>query len=382
MANVKTITLGGTEQKVIISGQNCDIRNDGADTIYASAQPNITAGADGVLAIPVGQAAKLLDTKGTVYLKGTGVVQICGSDYSELVFKCAATSSGEGGEVTKTYVDNSDKTTLQLAKQFAEENFSNPNLLDNSWFGKGVINQRGKTEYSGARVYCIDRWRIGSSTTIGNCTLTDDGINFVTTDETCDFEQTLENYNMIVGKLCTISYGDNLGDVYSLTFTMGEYCRETLGKLVFYSTSDRHIMFRCPANENASMKWAKLELGSVATPFIPLNPAAELAKCQRYYYQSWSGDIDTKGIITSAAMSNASLQNVEFPVTMRTTPTVTFYTSSGIANAVRDWNAGTDVTGVIAAYANERSVVPTSPESTGFTEGKYYGFHYSASAEL
>ena len=125
MANVKTITLGGTEQKVIISGQNCDIRNDGADTIYASAQPNITAGADGVLAIPVGQAAQLKDSSGKLYLYGTGIVQLCGHDDSEMVFKCAATSSGEGGEVTKAYVDNGDKTSLQLAKQFAEENFSN-----------------------------------------------------------------------------------------------------------------------------------------------------------------------------------------------------------------------------------------------------------------
>ena len=95
--NTKTITLTGSEQEIRISGQNCDIRNDGVDTVYAAGEPNITAGADGVMSIPAGHAVKLLGVEGTLYLLGSGTVQICGNDYSELVFKTAATSSGEGG---------------------------------------------------------------------------------------------------------------------------------------------------------------------------------------------------------------------------------------------------------------------------------------------
>ena len=33
-------------------------------------------------------------------------------------------------------------------------------------------------------------------------------------------------------------------------------------------------------------EWAKLELGSIATPFVPPDPATELTKCQRYYIGS------------------------------------------------------------------------------------------------
>ncbi len=99
MANYKTINLTGSEIAVEISGQNCDIRNDGTDTVYISRRPLITAGADGVMSVPAGQAAKLLDSNGTAYLTGTGTVLLCGNDYSELVFKVAATSSGEGGTV-------------------------------------------------------------------------------------------------------------------------------------------------------------------------------------------------------------------------------------------------------------------------------------------
>lgn len=97
MANIKTIALSGAETAVYISGQNCDIRNDGTDTIYASAMPGVTTGADGVLSIPAGGAAKLLDTGGAVYLLGSGSVQLCGNDYAEQVFKSAASASGGGG---------------------------------------------------------------------------------------------------------------------------------------------------------------------------------------------------------------------------------------------------------------------------------------------
>lgn len=97
MANIKTIALTGAETAVYISGQNCDIRNDDTDIVYASAMPGVTAGADGVLSIPAGGAAKLLDTGGAVYLLGTGSVQLCGNDYSDQVFKVAASASGGGG---------------------------------------------------------------------------------------------------------------------------------------------------------------------------------------------------------------------------------------------------------------------------------------------
>ncbi len=121
MANIKTIVLSGAEEAVALSGTNCDIRNDGADTIYASANAEIVAGADGVLSIPAGGAAKLLDCEGIVYLLGTGSVMLCGNDYAESVFKSAATSSGEGGAgVSKTYVDSADESTLAEANDYTD----------------------------------------------------------------------------------------------------------------------------------------------------------------------------------------------------------------------------------------------------------------------
>lgn len=91
----KTITLAGAEVAVNgLDGANAHIRNDGADVIYAAKAAGITAGADGVLSIPAGQAATVYGISGTVYMQGTGSAQIISNDYSELPFKTSTASGG------------------------------------------------------------------------------------------------------------------------------------------------------------------------------------------------------------------------------------------------------------------------------------------------
>ena len=46
------------------------------------------------------------------------------------------------------------------------------------------------------------------------------------------------------------------------------------------------------AGNSLKLAWAKLEGGSLATPFVPPDYAAELAKCQRYYQVRTTNDID------------------------------------------------------------------------------------------
>ena len=95
----KTITLTGAEIAVTgLDGAHAHIRNDGTDVIYAAKTAGITAGADGVLGIPAGQAATVYGISGTVYMLGTGSAQIISNDYSELPFKTSATSGGSGAD--------------------------------------------------------------------------------------------------------------------------------------------------------------------------------------------------------------------------------------------------------------------------------------------
>ena len=95
----KTINLTGAEVAVLgLNGANAHIRNDGTATVYASTTPGITAGADGVISIPAGQAAAVYGAAGTVYLLGTGSVQLVGSDYTACPFKTSAQAGGSGAD--------------------------------------------------------------------------------------------------------------------------------------------------------------------------------------------------------------------------------------------------------------------------------------------
>lgn len=143
-----TISLTGSEVKAEFYGTNAWLRNDGTSMVYASKSPSVTAGADGVVSVPAGGSAPVFDAHGTVYLIGTGSVQLIGSDYSENPFKSSAQSGGSGADevaraaieahagnstihltaeqlsagVTeaKTYADSKDEETLAAAKEYAD----------------------------------------------------------------------------------------------------------------------------------------------------------------------------------------------------------------------------------------------------------------------
>ena len=93
----KTIALTGAEVKIEYGGGcNAWLRNDGTATVYAAKAAGITAGADGVVAVPAGGSAPLYGADGTVFLLGTGSVQLIGSDYSTNPFKTSTASGGSG----------------------------------------------------------------------------------------------------------------------------------------------------------------------------------------------------------------------------------------------------------------------------------------------
>ena len=93
----KTIALTGAEEKIEYGGGcNAWLRNDGTATVYAAKSAGVTAGADGVVAVPAGGSAPLYGADGTVFLLGTGSVQLIGSDYSTNPFKTSTASGGSG----------------------------------------------------------------------------------------------------------------------------------------------------------------------------------------------------------------------------------------------------------------------------------------------
>ena len=184
----------------------------------------------------------------------------------------------------------------------------NPNLLINPDF---KINQREKTEYNGPNpTYSVDRWFSSNiNSTIKVCDTEEDGryINLSTTENTTVsngrgyFRQILEE--TLSGKY-TLSADVRGSGVYFLSlfgpdantttkiytatenWTRVSVTVDASNNLNIGTTGNTAInafYIRLDPNSSIDFRNIKLERGSVATQFIPPDPATELAKCQRYY---------------------------------------------------------------------------------------------------
>lgn len=169
--------------------------------------------------------------------------------------------------------------------------YVNPNLLDN---GDLAVNQRGKTEYVGSG-YTADRWNIngaGGKVVLGKDTVTisSDGAAMAYVN------QPLPMGNELAGQTLTASLvladgtkltGSGVCPVspssgFSLFITIP--INDNIGLRVYKGVDTMVWQFRMTAECSVEFQRKfKLELGTVATPFVPPNPATELAKCQRYY---------------------------------------------------------------------------------------------------
>ena len=294
----------------------------------------------------------------------------------------AASDPVDYNEINDNYnkIDNGVKTALQGRAAY--------NLLDNSDF-RNPVNQRGITSTTTNGDYIADRWIVNISNNAATVSIGSGGITLKPTSSNyVGIYQKFEHYAEMSGKVYTLGVCIN-GMWESTTFTMAN---EGSGKplpsgLRVYSTGNTYqVMIRNISGATpVTIQRVALYEGSYTADTLPAYQpkgyAAELAECQRYYYQSWTGSIGANGIITRQAMALSRLASVELPCTMRTTPTITLYTSNGQAGAVKGWLDSVVVSGMTVVYANSKSFIPAH-EGNGLTIGNWYGFHYTASADL
>ncbi len=308
----KTIALTGAEIRVNYSGgTNAWLRNDGTDAIYASTTPGITAGADGVVSIPAGQAAAIYGACGAVYLLGTtGSVQLVGSDYTACPFKTAALGGSGADSVARAAIEAhaADADIHVTADEKAYWNtLSGKNELDNPDFR---VNQRGQNEYSTG--YTVDRWYI--STDKCKAAPETNGIRLTATatltSNTHAFWQNNEfplppgKYTLSLkaadvtgvwaARIRTVTAaGDYVDSYYTPRLQAGiNSVTVDLSDSEYISAVSIGFNKGTEAGNSLKLAWAKLEGGSLATPFVPPDYAAELAKCQRFYQVRTTNDID------------------------------------------------------------------------------------------
>lgn len=140
--------------------------------------------------------------------------------------------------------------------------------------------------------YTVDRW-VPLSSPSGYIKVINDGVQIC---GSMDFTQRPEYGTIKFGETYTVSASIN-SVVYSWTFIATE--NQIDKKLADYDDGG-YLLFKFIGNWGNhnfisilqynsdstiahTVNWMKLEKGSVATPFIPPDPASELLKCQRYY---------------------------------------------------------------------------------------------------
>lgn len=307
----KTIVFTGEEIRADYSGgTNAWLRNDGTATVYASTAPGVTAGADGVVSIPAGQAAAIYGACGGVYLLGTGSVQLVGSDYTACPFKTSAQGGGSGADsvaraAIEAHAGNAD-IHVTAAEKSAWDGLSNPNLLINPDFR---VNQRGQNEYSTG--YTVDRWyspgKCSAAPISGGVKLTSTVTASSTTHafwQNFEFPLPPGKYTLSLkaadvtgvwaARIRTVTAaGDYVDSYYTPRLQAGiNSVTVDLSDSEYISAVSIGFNKGNEAGNSLKLAWAKLEGGSLATPFVPPDYAAELAKCQRFYQVRTTNDID------------------------------------------------------------------------------------------
>ena len=233
-------------------------------------------------------------------------------------------------------VDQLDHTAQQIDDGLnIARGVSNPNLLDNWYFGNPV-NQRGKTEQYGGG-YFIDRW----IATEGKFALTNNGLTLAVGGANSWISHRLDVD--VEGQIITVSALTSDGKLYSgtgrLTKQSGVSVSFDGGGYVscYYAVEISMFQFsfaRYDATLPITIRAAKLELGSQQTLAhqdangnwvlneIP-NYGEQLRRCQRYYIE-----LNTLLVgfpyasIMIAESTTVAIGFIDLPVSMRTLPSV------------------------------------------------------------
>lgn len=224
------------------------------------------------------------------------------------------------------------KGSLSQLADYIGTKFSNPNLIINPDF---KINQRGETSYTSAVaqtikiVYSVDRWCLyGHSLTVNSdksVTITpttySDGALIQNLETPVDGDITVQVYAVGVSGTATISVGPSDG---SSTTEIGTL-NNGLNTFTF-SRGIKRLVIRVNSG-TLTLKYAKVEKGTVATPFVAPNPAEEYPKCQRYFQYIPKlyciPLVYTRDLISvSGKFFQATSGNL--PTEMRITPTLTY----------------------------------------------------------
>lgn len=152
----------------------------------------------------------------------------------------------------------------------------NDNLLINSDFKSGIINQKDKKNYTGKGIdqydYTIDMWAFIS--TSGSFEITAEGLK--NTGGNVNLAQFLEN-KLEVGKKYALTFSED-GVLKTTILTGGNYETTSMYRLI--NGKERILIY---LNAGKTINFVKLEIGEYFTGMPLWNEALELTKCRQYF---------------------------------------------------------------------------------------------------
>ena len=174
-----------------------------------------------------------------------------------------------------------------------------------------LINQRGYVSgaaTTAANQYTLDRWRVVTS---GQSISWTDSANIRTvTAPAGGVEQVIEDINILGGTHVLNWTGTATATVNGAAVAKG-------GAVTLTGGTSCTVRF-----SSGTFSLPQLEPGTTATPFERRSYGLELMLCQRYYFKS-TQSITALSPYTPSSSTSDMLVDVQFPVTMRATPTVT-----------------------------------------------------------
>lgn len=228
------------------------------------------------------------------------------------------------------------KGLLSQLANYLGNKFSNPNLLINPDF---KINQRGATSYE-KQGYSVDRWKIWNVTvtpstsggiTVKNDKYTDTGTFLQYLENATEGDSTLSCYVTSVSGTVTMVADDNSQVVLKQGLNVVHTSKSTKAFTIFLNRGT-----------NITLKWVKLEQGTMATSFIAPSPVEEYPKCQRYFQYI------SKLYCVPLAFTKNTINNLDkfyqatngnLPTEMRIKPTLTYKAQSQSDNSELDVKA-------------------------------------------
>ena len=179
------------------------------------------------------------------------------------------------------------------------------------------------------------------------------------------------------------------------TFTVPIGAIETFRPYISIRDADRSST-SIVSGDYIEVTQVQLEVGDTATPFEHRSYGQELALCQRYYQKSYPQAVTpsdsyvggVEGPLAAHSTSHSYGSVINYPVVMRTYPTITFYANAGTSGTAGKWayyNGSWNVVDNIGvANITDSFFAPSLTKSSGYAAQNVYLFsgNYTLDAEL